>query len=105
MLISFYNYSCLPGPVIRFVDLSSALTRQRTCTAHPRCHRRAYELEIRASLREADAPCEKRGTEYPSKYAMWGLAEEVTSWGYALPSGDVLCDALFASEPIEWNRE
>jgi hypothetical protein len=60
--------------------------------------------EIRAKLREDDEPCEKHGTQYPNKYAMWGLAAEVQSWGYALPTGQQLFDALFADMPIEWNR-
>jgi len=60
--------------------------------------------EIRAKLREDDEPCEKHGTQYPNKYTMWGLAAEVQSWGYALPTGQQLFDALFAHMPIEWNR-
>lgn len=54
--------------------------------------------EIRAKLLEADAPCEKSGTQHPNKYAMWGIASEVESWGYHLPTGGELFDALFATE-------
>ena len=61
--------------------------------------------EIHRQLLEADEPCEKRGTNYSSKYAMWGLDEEVKSWGYLLPTGGELFDVLFKAEPIEWNRE
>jgi hypothetical protein len=60
--------------------------------------------QIRAKLLHADEPCEKHGTLYPNKYAIWGLAAEVQSWGYALPTGQQLFDALFADMPIEWNR-
>lgn len=60
--------------------------------------------EIRAALLENDAPYEKNGTLHPNKYAMWGLAAEVESWGYRLPTGEQLFDALFASEAVEWNR-
>ena len=60
--------------------------------------------EIYQQLREADAPCEHLGTPYPSKYRMWGLDQEVTSWGYRMPTGAELFAALFASEAIEWNR-
>ena len=52
------------------------------------------------------APCvnDRDGETYPSKYAMWGLADEVQSWGYRMPNADALFAALFAHEPIEWNR-
>ena len=62
--------------------------------------------EIEAQLRSADEPCDKNGTNYDSKYAMWKLAGEVQSWGYAMPSAQQLIDALFADEQqlIEWNR-
>lgn len=60
--------------------------------------------EIRARLLAADARCEKRGTVFQSKHAMWGLKEEVHSWGYVLPAAEELFDALFVAEPIEWNR-
>ena len=49
--------------------------------------------EIRAHLIEAGG-----------YYERWGLAAEVKSWGYALPNADEIHDALFANEPIEWNR-
>ena len=43
-------------------------------------------------------------TGYASMYEMWGLAAEVTSWGYYLPNADQLYNALFTREPIEWIR-
>ena len=49
--------------------------------------------QIRAQLIEADG-----------YYMAWGLAEEVASWGYEIPTPDKMYDALFAREPIEWNR-
>ena len=42
--------------------------------------------------------------EQKSLYEMWGLAKEVTSWGFDLPSADEIIAALLAAEPIEWNR-
>ena len=36
--------------------------------------------------------------------ASWGLDEKVESWGYEMPSAIQLYDALFARDPIEWNR-
>lgn len=59
--------------------------------------------EIRGQLQAADAPCEKQGIVFPSKYVMWGLTAEVESWGYHLPSGEQLFQTLFAADPIEWN--
>ena len=38
------------------------------------------------------------------KYVNWGLDKEVERWGYELPTADDLYTALFAKEPIEWNR-
>ena len=54
---------------------------------------------------EAEAPVTRAGVDYPSKYAMWGLAAEVQSWGYAMPSAAALLDALFGSgaPQIEWS--
>ena len=49
--------------------------------------------EIRAQLLEADG-----------NYVKWGLAKEVESWGFVTPTAAVLFAALFAREPIEWNR-
>jgi hypothetical protein len=60
--------------------------------------------QIRAKLLEGDSPCYEHGVQYPNKYAMWGLAAEVKSWGYALPTGEQLFGTLFANEAIEWNR-
>jgi hypothetical protein len=60
--------------------------------------------QIHAKLHENNEPCAKYDTLYPNKYAMWGLAAEVQSWGYALPTGQQLFDALFANEVVEWNR-
>eukprot|EP00966_Prymnesium_polylepis_P108200 2504989-Prymnesium_polylepis.1 len=34
----------------------------------------------------------------------WGLVEKAEGWGYELPSGEQLYNAVFAQEPIEWNR-
>ena len=45
------------------------------------------------------APCDQPWA------AKWALDGEVTSWGYsAVPSGDAIFAALFADDPIEWNR-
>ena len=60
--------------------------------------------EIRAQLEEADAPCKQNGAQYASKYHMWKLTDEVKSWGYEMPNAAALFAALFAKEPIEWNR-
>ena len=59
--------------------------------------------QIMARLQAADAPCEKAGVQYASKYAMWGLEEEVQSWGYAMPSAIELYAPLVL-DPIEWAR-
>ena len=56
--------------------------------------------EIRQQL--ADAAASAAGA--PSPYAKWGLDAEVESWGYAMPSAEELYGALFAAEPLEWNR-
>jgi hypothetical protein len=56
---------------------------------------------IRATLREADAPCEKYGTQYANKYALWGLTKEVQSWGFHLPTHEQLYDSLLFAEDIE----
>jgi len=37
-------------------------------------------------------------------YDKCGLAQEVAEWGHPMPSAGELFDALFAEEPIEWNR-
>ena len=55
-------------------------------------------------LCEAATSCDKNGKAYPSKYAMWGLANEMTAWGYEMPSAGVLHASLYNHEPIEWNR-
>jgi len=60
--------------------------------------------EIENSLLRADSPTLRDGTQYASCYEMWGLDAEVASWGYHMPSAKVLMAALFAREPIEWNR-
>ena len=62
--------------------------------------------EVLQQLKDADAPCEKRGTQYTTKYAMWGLDEEVRSWGYAMPNAEQLYAALFTTVVaiVEWNR-
>lgn len=39
-----------------------------------------------------------------SNFRKWGLTEEMVNWGFAPPSPQQLFDALFAVEPIEWNR-
>ena len=62
------------------------------------------EEEIRQQLSDADLPCEKQGTKFRNMYEMWGLRDEVHSWGYKMPSADDLCQALFASDLIEWAR-
>ena len=37
--------------------------------------------------------------------AQWALDDEVAAWGYAeMPTGEMILQALFAEEPIEWNR-
>ena len=67
-------------------------------------HGRLTMEEVRDHLCEADMPCEKNGVEHPSKYAMWGLDEEVTGWGYELPPAPGLYSTLFEIPPVEWNR-
>ena len=60
--------------------------------------------QIQQALATANAPCEKSGVHYTTMYEMWGLAEEVGTWGYQMPTEAELAAALFAKEPIEWNR-
>ena len=36
--------------------------------------------------------------------ALWGLDEDIQSWGYSVLSGEELSYALFSADPIEWNR-
>ena len=60
--------------------------------------------QIREALDTADKPCEKRGKKHDTWYHMCDLHSEVVSWGYEMPTGAQLYDALFAREPIEWNR-
>lgn len=61
--------------------------------------------EVGTLLADAEAPCRDRGgAQFPSKYAMWGLADEVKSWGYAMPPASELHAALYQTEPIEWTR-
>jgi hypothetical protein len=60
--------------------------------------------QIKAALEAADAPCEKNGTRYESKYAMWGLAAEVRSWGYEMPTAVQLYEAILQDPAIEWAR-
>lgn len=52
----------------------------------------------------ASEPCDKRGVSYTNRYAMWELDVEVKEWGYEMPTPTDICNAFFASEPIEWNR-
>ena len=59
---------------------------------------------VRVQLNAASAPCSKGDSEYASMYHMWGLTLEVERWGYFMPSAEELWAAMFASEPIEWNR-
>ena len=59
---------------------------------------------IRVQLNAASAPCSKGDSEYASMYHMRGLTSEVERWGYFMPSAEKLLAAMFASEPIEWNR-
>ena len=48
---------------------------------------------------KADAVADRSWSE------QWGLDGEVTSWGYtAAPTGGEISEALFAHDPIEWNR-
>eukprot|EP00966_Prymnesium_polylepis_P095055 2200914-Prymnesium_polylepis.1 len=37
-------------------------------------------------------------------YRKCGLEAEVLEWGFAIPTADELFTALFAKEPIQWNR-
>lgn len=61
--------------------------------------------EVKHQLDEAYMPCENEGTKHDSKFAMWGLSDEVESWGYAMPTADALYAALFETPNlIEWNR-
>ena len=62
------------------------------------------EEEIREALMSCDAPCTKGTQTYSSKYNMWGLDKEVESWGYHMPDGTAIFDALFEEDPIEWAR-
>ena len=60
--------------------------------------------EVREQLQVADEPFTRDGVEYTSKYDMWGLALEVKSWGYIMPTAAQLVAKLFDQESIEWNR-
>ena len=63
------------------------------------------EAEVKQQLHDASSPFEKKeGEKYHSMYAMWELTDELTSWGYEMPTADTLYSALFKKEPIEWNR-
>ena len=59
---------------------------------------------IREKLLATDEPCERDGTMHTSWYQMWGLDAEVEQWGYVMPTCDELYAALFASQPIQWDR-
>jgi hypothetical protein len=59
---------------------------------------------IREKLLATDEPCERDGTMHTSWYQMWGLDAEVEQWGYEMPTCDELYAALFASQPIQWDR-
>lgn len=61
------------------------------------------EGQILEQLQEAGLSNEKSGV-WASMYERWGLAAEVSHWGYELPSAVDLHESLFAREPIEWNR-
>ena len=56
--------------------------------------------EIRASLRALEQPV----GSHASRYASWGLDEEVRSWGATMPSAEELYAAILACDPIEWAR-
>jgi hypothetical protein len=60
--------------------------------------------EIFREVHEADTTCEKAGKWYSSKYVLWGLDAEVKDWGYHMPDGSDICNEVFESDPIEWNR-
>jgi len=60
--------------------------------------------EVRSQLRACELPCEKHGKTFASKFAMWGLQEEVKTWGYHMPTAETLFEALITIEPTEWNR-
>jgi hypothetical protein len=60
--------------------------------------------EVFQQLSEADSPCEKSGTMFPSRFAMWEMDKEVMNWGYKMLTGATLHNALFDEKPIEWNR-
>ena len=62
--------------------------------------------EVLQQLKDADAPCEKRGTLHATKYAMWGLDNEVRTWGYPMANAEQLYAALFTTAVaiVEWNR-
>ena len=63
------------------------------------------ESAIVEQLQAAFAPCEaKNSVSFLSKWAMWGLATECEGWGYALPTAEQMIAALFARDPVEWNR-
>ena len=43
--------------------------------------------------------------EAVARYDEWGLVDEVRGWGFATPPGvDEVYDAMFAAEPIVWDR-
>lgn len=62
--------------------------------------------EIKQQLLQADEPFvhEATSVSHANKYAFWRLDSEVAEWGFEMPSGQQLFDALCAKEPIEWNR-
>ena len=62
-------------------------------------HGALTDEQVRTQLQDAVT---RMSTE--SEGHWWGLAQEVTSWGYKLPSAEALHTGLFAKEPIEWNR-
>ena len=62
--------------------------------------------QIKQQLLQADEPFvhEVTSVSHANKYAFWRLDREVAEWGFEMPSGQQLFDALCAIEPIEWNR-
>ena len=51
------------------------------------------KLEVRESLRKA-----------VSSFHQWGLANEMQTWGFAVPTADEVYDFLFSGEILEWAR-
>ena len=97
----FWSANCM-REVLRAVVTRKPITALLELEAN---HGGLMRQEVEEELRACDLPCERNGVQYPSKWAMWGLDKEVESWGFHMPSAEDIIAALFAAEPIEWNRQ